>query len=183
MEEKEKNGLIIALIIFVVLLTALGGYLVYDKVINKKENTEEKAKKENAKKQKENKEKEETAKLKNYDINSIKNIEVRVPELGVSDPEVTSVIIDNKEEIKEILLNVDKKEEVGKVPYGIGFTSNNVTITINHEGDPSTNIIILNNGNVAINPAVGAAESGYAEYKIENKNLATELTNKYQKKE
>lgn len=90
-----------------------------------------------------------------------------------------STIITNKEEIKNILLNVDNAIEFGENSIGIGFEQN-ITIKINYGSDPATKIIILDNGNVAINFAEGAGETGYAEYVIENKNLATELTNKYQ---
>ena len=93
-----------------------------------------------------------------------------------------TITIDNKEEMKQILLSIDDYEEIGKIPEGIGFESN-IAITINYEGDPSTSIIILDNGNLVINFAVGVGETGPAEYKIENKNLASELTNKYQVKE
>ena len=170
----KKN---IVIIILLMLVLSMGGYLVYDKVFNKEENTEVKVEE-----KEENNKEVVTKDLKNYNINDIKNIEVIVPVLGSSDPEMDSITIENKEEIKEILLNIDDYEEVGKVPEGIGFVSN-VVININYEGDPSTNIIILDNGNIAINSAVGVGETGYAEYKIENKNLASELTNKYQTKE
>ena len=40
MEEKSKNnGLIIALIIFIVISLALGGFIIYDKVLNKNNNS------------------------------------------------------------------------------------------------------------------------------------------------
>ena len=176
----KKN---IVIIIISILVLAMGSYLVYDKLIATKEKNEVKVEENNVEKEEEKNNNEVVTKeLKNYDSNSIINIVVSVPILGSNDPEMNSVTIEDKEEIKEILLNVDDKEEVGKVPDEIGFISN-VTITINYEGDPSTKIIILSNGNVAINSAVGAGETGYGEYKIENKNLASELTNKYQVKE
>lgn len=117
--------------------------------------------------------------LKNYDINNIKNIEVRVPIKNATDPEMKQITITDKEEIKSILLSVDDIKEVGKVPEGIGFMFN-VTIKVNYNGDPSTNIVILDNGNIAINKAVGVGETGYGEYEISNKSLATQLTDKYQ---
>ena len=121
----------------------------------------------------------ENIQLKNYDVNIIKNIEVRVPVKDSTDPEMRNVTITSKEQIKSILTNVDDAKEVGKVPEGIGFMFN-VVITINYDGDPSTNIIILDNGNIAINKAVGVGETSYAEYEISNKNLAVEITDKYQ---
>lgn len=180
MEEDKKNvGIIISLIIFIIISVALGLYLVYDKVIIGEENYQINVEEKN---DEEDEKQEGTLDLINYDINSIKNVEVSVPVLGASDPEMRTTTIDNKEEIKEILLNVDKKEEINNFSNEIGFIDN-VTITINYEGDPSTEIIILDNGNLAINSAVGVGETGYVEYKIENKDLALELTNKYQTKE
>lgn len=180
MEEDKKNvGIIISLIIFIIISVALGLYLVYDKVIIGEENYQINVEEKN---DEEDEKQEGTLDLINYDINSIKNVEVSVLVLGASDPEMRTTTIDNKEEIKEILLNVDKKEEINNFSNEIGFIDN-VTITINYEGDPSTEIIILDNGNLAINSAVGVGETGYVEYKIENKDLALELTNKYQTKE
>ena len=117
--------------------------------------------------------------LNNYNIDLIKNIEINVPTKNSSDPEFKTVTLTDKEEIKHILLNVDAAKEIGKVAEGIGFGFS-VNIKINYEGDPSTVIVFLSNGNLAINFAEGVGETGYAEYEINNKNFQTELINKYQ---
>ena len=122
----------------------------------------------------------ESTQLKNYDINQIKNIEISIPEKNAPDLGKTDITITNKEEIKKLLLNVDEPKEKGAVPVGIGFESN-VIISINYHGDPSTLIILLENGNIVMNKAVGAGETGYWEYEISNKNLTNELRNKYEK--
>ena len=173
----------VIIIILSILVLGLGGYLVYDKVVDKKiENPtiENNVQDNNDKNVVNNGDvSNKPIQLKNYDVSIIKNIEVRVPVKNLTDPETRNVTITDKEQIKSILINVDDVKEVGKVPEGIGFMFN-VEITINYYGDPSTNIIILDNGNVAINKAVGVGETSYAEYEISNKNLAVELTNKYQ---
>lgn len=175
----------VVIIILSMLVLGLGGYLVYDKVIDKKienptiENNDN-VQDNNDKNAVNNGEvSNKPIQLKNYDVNIIKNIEVRVPVKNSTDPETRNVTITDKEQIKSILINVDDVKDVGKVPEGIDFMFN-VEITVNYDGDPSTNIIILDNGNVAINKAVGVGETSYVEYEISNKNLAVELTNKYQ---
>lgn len=176
----QKN---IIIIILSILVLGMGGYLVYDKVIVKEEKNEVKVEENDTEKEEDkNNNVEVTKELKNFDLNSIKNIIIHIPKLESSDLEMDTITIDNKEEMKQILLSIDDYEEIGKIPEGIGFESN-IAITINYEGDPSTSIIILDNGNLVINFAVGVGETGPAEYKIENKNLASELTNKYQVKE
>ena len=72
---------------------------------------------------------------------------------------------------------MDDAKQIGKIS-AVGF-SNNVSITVNYNGDPSAKLILLDNGNVAINYSVGAGETEYAEYSINNKKLAKELTDKY----
>ena len=76
-------------------------------------------------------------------------------------------------------MNVDNAREVGKVPQGIGFEFSS-SIKINYEGDPSTVIVLLSNGNLAINFAYGVGETGFGEYEINNKNFEVELIDKYQ---
>ena len=114
-----------------------------------------------------------------YDLNNINNMIVEVPKANAGGPEMEEKTITNKDEIKSILANIDSAVLVKKIADGVGFTGN-TTITINYNGDPSTKIILLNNGNIAMNLAVGAGENGYAEYSINNKKLEEELINKYQ---
>ena len=81
-------------------------------------------------------------------------------------------------EISEILKILDKAEYVNTIPDEIGFIYP-TTIEVNHKEDPSVKIIFMSNGNVAINYAVGAAETGYAEYNLNHKDFETEITSKY----
>jgi len=180
----KKDILIIKLVVIVL---GLGSYLIFDRIMDKKienetienNNSKEENKDGVNKEDNSNQSTNETKQLENYDINAIKNIQIAVPVKNAEDPEKKNVTLTDKEEIKSILLNVDNVKEIGALPSGIGFVSN-VVITINYDEDPSTTIIILDNGNIAINKAVGVGETGYAEFEIQNKSLATELTNKYQ---
>ena len=181
----KKN---IVIIILVILLLGLSGYIVYDKAIdkyvdNKMENKDEN-KIENEVENNVNSdntfsnEVTDLNKLNNYNINNIKNIEVDIPIKSYDGPEKKKITIDNKNEIEEILLNIDNTKEIGAVPE-IGFESN-VTITINYNEEPSTLVVIFGNGNVGIDTAVGTAQSEFIEYEIDNKNLSSELISKYE---
>lgn len=122
-----------------------------------------------------------TGQEKYYNLNNINNIIVEVPKVNSDGPEMENKTITNKDEIKSILANIDGAVFVKKIADGVGFTGN-TSITINYNGDPSTKIILLNSGNMAMNLAIGAGESGYAEYSINNKKFEEELINKYQTK-
>lgn len=184
--ENKKNMLIVGLVVIIAILCCIIGWLlvskneendsVNDSIIENNNNVVDKE--DNSNNTDSGDVSNNSIQLKNYNIDEIKNIEVSVPVKNTTDPEMKKVIMSDKEEIKSILLNVDDIKEVGKVPEGIGFAFN-VTIRINYDGDPSTAIIILDNGNIAINKAVGVGETGYVEYEINNKNLATQLTDKY----
>lgn len=118
-----------------------------------------------------------------YDLNNINNVKVWVPKANADGPDMEIKEITNKEEIKSILINIDSAVFVKKIKLSDGVGNvDDTAITINYNDDPSTEIIILDNGNIAMNLAVGAGESGYAEYSINNKKLEEELINKYQTK-
>lgn len=172
--KKSNNKLVIFLLIIIILLLVGGGFLFYQTLSDKPNSNLGGSENNNQHLSGE----ENNNKLNNYDLDNIKNVVVEVPILNSQDPEMKKVTITNKDEINNLLLNVDNATEVGKMPEGIGFI-NNVTISVNYNADPSAKIIILGNGNVAINYSLGAGETGYAEYSIENKKLASELTNKY----
>lgn len=178
--ENKKNTLVIILVIVIAILCLVIGWLLGSKFADKESEMlnnniqQEEVKNENVTTDLE--ENNTEIKLNNYDVSKIQNIEVEIPVKVSTDPEMKKVIINNKEEIKQILLNVDEKKEIGKVPEGISFMFN-VKITINYDSDPSVVIIILDNGNVAINQALGVGETSYVEYEIQNKSLATELIN------
>ena len=174
MEKKKETKLIIILIIIIICLSVGGSFVLY-KVLSSGKTTNIGETNNNNQQLDSNLNNPITH---NYNTDQIKNVEVEVPVKNASDPEMKKVTITNKNEIADILSNVTNLELVGKMP-AVGFLTN-VTITVNYKGDPSAKIIILDNGNVAINFGVGAGESGYAEYKITNKNLSNELTNKYQ---
>ena len=193
-KNKSNVGLVIALIIFIVLSLVLSSYLVYDKLINKEKNNEVKVEEQEknnegkVEEQEENtkqKEQDETAELKNYEIsdvidaNDVIGIEIVSPMSSYTgDMYIRTASISNEKEIKEILSNLDKKEKVEKITDGIGFISE-VSMTIKYEKKPSTVIVFMDNGNLAINFESETENSGYTEYKIENKNLVSELTDKY----
>lgn len=185
---EKKNILVIILVIIIAILCLIIGWLLGSKFADtekdSKLNTEENNKLDVNKNESSSYEETEkdSIELKNYNIDEIKNLEIRVPVKDASEPEMKKVTITDKEEITSILLNVDDTKEIGKVPEGIGFMFN-VVITINYNGDPSTDIVLLDNGNIAINKAVGVGETGYTEHEIQNKTLASELINKYQVKE
>lgn len=183
--ENKKNILIIILVIIIAILCVIIGWILGSKYANLENeslgdsnnniNDNTSINSENNDTQLEN----NYVELKNYNVNEIKSIEVNMPVKDSPDLEMKSVLIEDKEEMKKVLLNVDEAKEIGQIPYGIGFESN-ITITVNYDADPSTVIIILDNGDIVINQALGAGETGYAKYEISNKNFATELISKYQ---
>ena len=182
----------VILVVLIVLVLGLGGYLLFDKVLSNNQTEEKEEKNNQTNDQNENLEnsdnnqninadlENDSIELKSYNVDEIKNIEISMPVKDSPDLEMKVVIIENKKEMEEILLNVDEPKEKEPVPYGMGFESNTV-ITVNYDGDPSTVIIILGNGDVVINNAVGVGETGYTKYEISNKNFEKELLDKYQK--
>lgn len=170
MKKNNNNKVVISLIIILVCLMLSGGFAIYSMLSDDpKTNLGENNFSEN----------QLSGNKQYYDLNNIKNVVIEVPKAYADGPEMEEKTITNKDEIKSVLTNIDSAVLVKKIDDGVGFTGN-TTITINYNGDPSTKIILLNNGNIAMNLAVGAGENGYAEYSINNKKLEEELINKYQ---
>jgi predicted RND superfamily exporter protein len=115
-----------------------------------------------------------------YDLDNIKNVVVAVAKANVTEPEMIETTVTNKDEIKNILSNIDSAVFVEAITGPFGYMTN-TTITINYNNDPSTKIIILANGNIAMDRSVGAGDGGYAQYSLSNKEFESELFNKYGK--
>ena len=179
-----KKNILIGILIVIIL--GLGGYLVYDKILNNdQDNQVENIKTEQDLETEYMEEKNvddldnDSVELKNYVIENIQSLELELHIENSSGPEMKKVTITDKEEIKEILLNVDNATDIGPVPEGIGYVPD-VSITVNYNNEPSTNIDVLGNGNLIIYYSGDVGEIENREYEISNKSLAQQLTSKYQ---
>lgn len=182
----EKNSKLIIIILSIVCLCLCGviGYLVISDR-NEKCNLPEKDKFET-----ENKVDEEDEELdldeeyaeedeylisfdeaKAYTEKDVSKISLTIPCDNCSDPEVHTITICEKEDIKYILDTLDDMSYVDKLPEGIGLTTAFV-IEITNNDYESISIVFAGEDSLWINDD---------EYKLANKDLATELKNKYLK--
>lgn len=180
----KKNASKIAIIILSIIVVVLAGYIIWDKFIsfdngsiNNKDsqsNIEE-----NIESVTENKDNtSEDVKFENYNLSNIRDIVITTAVEENGNPVEKKHTITDIKEVMEIIKVLDQAEYVNTIPEGIGFIYP-TSIEVNHKEDPSVDIIFMSNGNVAINYAVGSAETGYAEYTLNNKNFEVEIINKY----
>lgn len=173
MSEKAKNILIIILGMTIVILL---GIIIYN-VTNDNSASRKNDYSKDTEVDKENVDIENEI-LKNYELENISNIVINKPCSNCAEPDYDTIVINNGEDIKQILKSIDDAVSIGTLEEGIGL-ENLFNIEVNYNGDPTTSIIFMDNGNVAINYAVGAGESNYGEYKVSNPNLKKELIEKY----
>ena len=173
-EEENLMKKNIVIIVLTILVLCLGGYLVCDKTIDSDKDSLDKITNENEiieKNQNEN------LQLTNYDLEAVSKIILRNICTDCTEPDYVIVEITDKGEIKSILSKLDKVKLINKMD-SVGL-NNLFNIEIEYNGDPSTKIFFLDNGNLAINYSVGVGETSYAQYTIEYSNLKDELISTY----
>ena len=146
--------------LLVLLVIAAAGYIVYD-MVSKKANNENV---------------EQESKLKNYDLDKISKIILYRSVEVHGDPKRIVLEVNDKQDIEDILEQIDNAKSVGNVPDGIGFESN-FMFEIIYNDSTKTTVIFLNNGNLAISKKDN--QNNYIEYEISNANLEKELIEKY----
>ena len=183
-----KNTIIVILSLLVI---GLSSYIIFDKVINKNDNKQEQQKLDNSSETEntleqnstqQNSEKQATSdnsnvSLKNYNLDEIKNIVITISTEENGDPAVKKYTVEDKDEIKTILLALDDAQSIGAAPDGIGLQGL-TSLDINRYQDPTTSVVFLQNGNVLIG-TLGVGESRYGEYKISNTNIKSYIEKKY----
>lgn len=179
--ENKKNIIIGILCVIIVVLIAVIGFIIGTKYADKEKDiiNESSDVESNTEINDNNTENEDTnITFKNYTLENISNIVINKLCDNCIDPEFDVVTISNQNDIKYILKQLDDATLISTISDEFGFEFLfNIEITYNE--DPSTVVIFLDNGNVAINYSVGVGETGYGEYKLSNTNLKNELIEKY----
>ena len=116
-------------------------------------------------------------KLKNYNIDEIKDIVISISLEENGDPIIKKYTIEDREEMKIILSSLDDAQSIGIAQDGVGLEGL-MSLDINRYQDPTTRVVFLQNGNVLIG-SIGVGDSRYGEYKISNTNLKNYIEKKY----